>query len=852
MGQARWSRERIVADLIKLYDNECDLRSKPIGEADSGLHGAIYYRDANGVRKYFSSLGDAREAVARELEDQGRLGAALVVKNLNKPQVASNKFSDEKKESIRQEAVKTLRSKVERGENVGLRCQRATDRQFASVCERYFDKGYEGCFVAAGLDYGKLTAGSKRTKKDSLEELMGVVRGGEDLDKETMSQNHHRLLGRLGGHFSGYYSALSDAQKKLSSQGELEYAVRADPDQWKALARERGAAKKRTRDSEAQEKISVFDYSEDYCPEDVKVMDIEETISGRDLAALLLESDDWFSSAEMSEKSGTTVSNIIQRVPANNPEKTIRLVNGRTSRYLFHRSLAGEFEIKNKFAAGDISEKETLARMLGVGVGKIRNISETLGLGKLEGKSISFYPQEVEILSAVIERERRLHARILKIVSPKRRYDLAELSMMGVPISYFDRAMRAGKLATELVPSKKGPMARTVDGADILKYFEDQYSSEHLSQGLRLLSFFSPDLHIVTDLVEGLQITRSTVLNRLNTLLKENPDACFRIRKSDKRSRVLATSDVIPSLKNWEQRHHVQLLGAIGKFSENLPASIARKDLKDLTSLLGSSLRIPLSEQKAAFELLKRLSSYENQEVKIDGEEVAQGDLSRIYHYMASHGYPMLEMKKRYSLEELGGIVGDRELLEEVSNRKDKLKFALAFSNEGLVGRVLSDLKLDHDLYFEAGQDALMNAVGLFDVARKNKFSSYACVAIRRKVFRESDKHRDKLASSLQEPLPGSGTEKGFFIEDKNVKSPVESARESELEDAVGELLDSLTNRQAGVIMRRFGLMGYEKKTLRGVGKDMGVSGEWVRKIEKEALKSLSKNEKAKKLLEGI
>jgi RNA polymerase nonessential primary-like sigma factor len=53
--------------------------------------------------------------------------------------------------------------------------------------------------------------------------------------------------------------------------------------------------------------------------------------------------------------------------------------------------------------------------------------------------------------------------------------------------------------------------------------------------------------------------------------------------------------------------------------------------------------------------------------------------------------------------------------------------------------------------------------------------------------------------------------------------------------------LDSLPDKQREVILRRFGLRGYDVATLEQVGDDVGVTRERVRQIQVEALKKLRK-----------
>ena len=68
------------------------------------------------------------------------------------------------------------------------------------------------------------------------------------------------------------------------------------------------------------------------------------------------------------------------------------------------------------------------------------------------------------------------------------------------------------------------------------------------------------------------------------------------------------------------------------------------------------------------------------------------------------------------------------------------------------------------------------------------------------------------------------------------------------IEQCVGGLLPGLDERERSVIDARFGLSGGEPQSLRAIGRSLGVSGERVRQIEKNALKALREAPKAHSL----
>src|SRR5699024_9547332 len=61
-------------------------------------------------------------------------------------------------------------------------------------------------------------------------------------------------------------------------------------------------------------------------------------------------------------------------------------------------------------------------------------------------------------------------------------------------------------------------------------------------------------------------------------------------------------------------------------------------------------------------------------------------------------------------------------------------------------------------------------------------------------------------------------------------------------EDVIAHLdtwLNNLTGKQRAVVVRRFGLHGFEKATLEEVGNEIGVTRERVRQIQIDALRKL-------------
>jgi RNA polymerase primary sigma factor len=79
----------------------------------------------------------------------------------------------------------------------------------------------------------------------------------------------------------------------------------------------------------------------------------------------------------------------------------------------------------------------------------------------------------------------------------------------------------------------------------------------------------------------------------------------------------------------------------------------------------------------------------------------------------------------------------------------------------------------------------------------------------------------------------------GDFVPDLGAEAPVEAAAHSLLRDQLEDVLDELTTRERRVLELRFGLLDDRTHTLEEVGRELGVTRERARQIEREALAKL-------------
>ncbi len=264
----------------------------------------------------------------------------------------------------------------------------------------------------------------------------------------------------------------------------------------------------------------------------------------------------------------------------------------------------------------------------------------------------------------------------------------------------------------------------------------------------------------------------------------------------------------------------------------------------------------------------------------------------------------------RMYLKEIGQIKlltaeEEVELAKQVSEGSQYAKNKLTEANLRLVvsiakkysGRGLHILDL-----IQEGNTGLIRAVDKFDWTKGNKFSTYATWWIRQAITRAiADQARtirvpvhmvevinkatrcnrklvqelgreptvEEIAAELGLPVERiieanrtaadtlsldtpvgdeEDTSIGSFVEDERTPGPADATSNALLADALKEILDTLTEREADVLRMRFGMYDGRSHTLEEVGQIFGVTRERIRQIENKAIRKLRHPSRAKKI----
>lgn len=125
----------------------------------------------------------------------------------------------------------------------------------------------------------------------------------------------------------------------------------------------------------------------------------------------------------------------------------------------------------------------------------------------------------------------------------------------------------------------------------------------------------------------------------------------------------------------------------------------------------------------------------------------------------------------------------------------------------------------------QAGRIGLWRAIQGYDPARGTAFSTYAWVAIYRRIHRRAKELSQETEVLLAE-IAGSW----------DLPDPAEEMEKRLVHDALHELVNQLPSHLWQVVEGRYGLGARPPCTLKELGKELGLSGERVRQIEQDAL----------------
>lgn len=110
-----------------------------------------------------------------------------------------------------------------------------------------------------------------------------------------------------------------------------------------------------------------------------------------------------------------------------------------------------------------------------------------------------------------------------------------------------------------------------------------------------------------------------------------------------------------------------------------------------------------------------------------------------------------------------------------------------------------------------------------------------------------------KEVSSLDAPVGDEEKNNvGDFVEDTIHETPEQGAEKADLVKNLNTVLSTLTEREKGIIIMRFGLDNGVAKTLEACAKVYGVSKERIRQIEAAAMKKLRNPIRANKLVDFL
>ncbi len=156
----------------------------------------------------------------------------------------------------------------------------------------------------------------------------------------------------------------------------------------------------------------------------------------------------------------------------------------------------------------------------------------------------------------------------------------------------------------------------------------------------------------------------------------------------------------------------------------------------------------------------------------------------------------------------------------------------LLMRHERLVHYVIRDQQLwglPYEEAAQAGRQGLWRAILRYDPQRGTPFASYAYRAIMHHVWAAVQAN---LVAMRREVCMGELRLYAY----REGRDPAEVSRWEEVRQSLHVLVGRLSARLRLVIVARYGLDGQEEQTLQALGAQLGCTGEWVRRLQCEAL----------------
>lgn len=156
----------------------------------------------------------------------------------------------------------------------------------------------------------------------------------------------------------------------------------------------------------------------------------------------------------------------------------------------------------------------------------------------------------------------------------------------------------------------------------------------------------------------------------------------------------------------------------------------------------------------------------------------------------------------------------------------------LLVRHEGLVHLVVQRqwlCTLPYDQAIQEGRRGLWRAILGFDPERKNRFSTYAYIAIMKYVWAGVKAEQRRLRREV--PL---GSLVVYWYQ--TGVDPARLEDQHEIDQSLHALVNRLPQRLRRIMVAYYGLQGQEPKSLRVIGKQLELTGERVRQLRNEAL----------------